>query len=399
MSKLTIKDVKLKGKRLLMRVDFNVPLDEHQKITDDKRIKESLPTIQYAVKEGAKVILMSHLGRPDGKRVPEMSLKPAAVRLGELLGKEVGFAEDCIGPAVERRVCELGNGDVLLLENLRFHPEEEENDPGFSKKLANLGDIYASDAFGSAHRAHASTAGTAVFFEIRVSGMLMEKELKFLGEAVGSPRRPFIAILGGAKISDKIPVIENLMRIVDRLIIGGGMAYTFLNAQGKEIGDSMFDKESVGFVKKLLEESPEKFVLPVDCVISDRFDPKMKQVGQVKTVSVDRIPKGWKGLDIGPETVRQFSQILKSAKTILWNGPMGVFEIEATSKGTFELARKLAELTEGGATTVIGGGDSASAVKKAGVAARMTHVSTGGGASLEFLEGKELPGVSVLSEA
>ncbi len=388
----------MKGKRLLMRVDFNVPLDEHQNITDDKRIKASLPTIQYAVKKGAKVILMSHLGRPDGKVVPEMSLKPAAACLGEMLGKKVAFAEDCIGPETERLVHAMNEGDVLLLENLRFHPEEEENDAGFSKKLARLGDLYANDAFGTAHRAHASTVGVAALYDVRVSGMLMEKELKFLAETVGHPLRPFIAILGGAKISDKIPVIENLLRKVDRIIIGGGMAFTFLKAKGKEIGDSMFDAESLDFVKRLLKESEDKFVLPVDCVISDRFDAKQKQLGEVKTVSVDGIPKGWKGLDIGPETIQEFSSALKGAKTILWNGPMGVFEIEKTSRGTFELAKKLAELTDAGAVTVIGGGDSASAVKKAGVAARMSHVSTGGGASLELLEGKELPGVSVLTD-
>jgi len=399
MKKLTIKDVDLKGKRLLMRVDFNVPLDENQRITDDKRIGASLPTIQYAVDQGAKVILMSHLGRPKGKVVPEMSLKPAALRLGELLGIEVGFAPDCAGPDVERLVNGLKEGDILLLENVRFHKEETENGPEFSEQLARLGDVYANDAFGSAHRAHASTVGVAAYFDTRLSGFLMEKELNFLGAAVANPKRPFVAILGGAKVADKIPIIENLLNKVDKLIIGGGMMFTFLRAQGKEVGKSLLDDVSLDSVRRTLEGNPEKFVLPVDCVIADDFDFSDRRLGETRTVSVDEIPLGWVGLDIGPRSIETFSEVCREAKTIVWNGPMGVFEIEATAKGTLAIARLLAELTRKGATTIIGGGDSASAVRKAGVVDKMSHVSTGGGASLEFLQGKELPGVAVLTDA
>lgn len=399
MKKLTIKDVDLKSKRLLMRVDFNVPLDENQNITDDKRIRGALPTIQYAADQGARVILMSHLGRPKGKIVPEMSLKPAAQRLGELLGREVRFSPDCVGPDAESMAKNLDDGEVLLLENVRFHREETENDPEFSEKLARLGDVYASDAFGSAHRAHCSTVGVTQYFNTRVSGFLMQKELDYLGTAVANPERPFVAILGGAKIGDKIPVIENLLHRVDRLLIGGGMMFTLLKAQGKKIGKSLLDEESLDIVQRLINEHSDRIVLPVDCVVSDALDFDARQVGKTEVVSVDEIPPGWVGLDIGPRTVESFSHALRDAKTIVWNGPMGIFEIEASAAGTMSIANLLAELTGKGATTIIGGGDSASAVKKAGVADRMSHVSTGGGASLEFLQGKELPGISVLTDA
>lgn len=399
MKKLTIKDIDLKSRRLLMRVDFNVPLDENQNITDDRRIRGSLPTIQYAVDKGARVILMSHLGRPEGKIVPEMSLKPAAKRLGELLGRKVRFSPDCIGPDTESMAKDLDDGEVLLLENVRFHREETENDPEFSKKLARLGDVYASDAFGSAHRAHSSTVGVAQYFNTCVSGFLMEKELDYLGTAVANPKSPFIAILGGAKVGDKIPVIENLLHKVDRLLIGGGMMFTFLKAQGKEIGKSLLDGESLDVVQRLINEHSDRIVLPVDCVVSDALDFNARQLGKTKVVSVDEIPPGWVGLDIGPRTIELFSQALRDAKTIVWNGPMGIFEIEDSAAGTISMAKLLAQLTDKGATTIIGGGDSASAVKKAGVAAQMSHVSTGGGASLEFLQGKELPGISVLTDA
>jgi len=399
MKKLTVRDIDLKGKRLLMRVDFNVPLDENQKSTDDKRIRESLPTIQYAVEQGAKVILMSHLGRPKGSVVPELSLRPAAKRLGELLDKEVKFAPDCVGAEVEKLADGLSEGDVLFLENVRFHEEETENDPGFSKQLARLGDIYASDAFGTAHRVHCSTVGVARYFDTCVSGFLMEKELEYLNAVVANPERPFVTILGGAKVAEEIPVVENLLHKVDRLLIGGGVMFTFLRAQGKEIGKSLLDETSLDFVQRLINERSDKIVLPVDCIVSDSFDAKKRVIGETRSVSVDDIPSEWVGLDIGPRSIEAFTEECNQAKTILWNGPMGVFEIEATAGGTMAIANLLADLTRKGATTIIGGGDSASAVKKAGVAAEMSHVSTGGGASLEFLQGKELPGVAVLTDA
>ena len=399
MNKLTIKNIDLKGKRLLMRVDFNVPLDEKQQISDDKRIKASLPSIQYAIEQGARVILMSHMGRPDGKVVPEMSMKPVAVRLGELLGKPVAFAPDCVGPEVETMSKSLKDGDVMVLENLRFHAEEEANDPEFAKKLSLLGDVYANDAFGTAHRAHASTAGVTKYFKQSASGFLMEKELNYLGTAVGNPARPYVAILGGAKISDKIPMIKNFVNKVDKLIIGGGMAYTFLKAQGHPIGKSLLDAASLEFAGQILKEKGDKIVLPVDCLVSDLFDFKARKIGQTKVVSADAIPDGWQGLDVGPKTIEQFKQVLSTAKTIVWNGPVGVFELPETAKGTLAIAALLAELTAKGAITIIGGGDSASAVKKAGVASKMSHVSTGGGASLEFLQGELLPGVEALTNA
>ena len=399
MKKLTVKDIDLKGKRLLMRVDFNVPLDGEQNITDDKRIQASLPTIQYAVQQGAKLVLMSHLGRPKGNRVPEMSLKPAATRLGQLLGKDVTLAPDCVGEEVETLIASMADGDVVLLENVRFHKEETDNDPDFAGQLAKLGDVYANDAFGTAHRAHASTVGVTAHIDICVSGFLMEKEINFLGAAVANPQRPYVAILGGAKIKDKIPVIKNLVEKVDKLIIGGGMAYTFLKAQGKEIGDSLLDSDSLEFAVQIVKEKADKIVLPVDCLITDKFDFGARELGETKVVSVNEIPVGWQGLDVGPKTIQQFSEICKSAKTIVWNGPVGVFEIPETAKGTMAIAEILVGVTERGATTIIGGGDSASAVKKAGVAAKMSHVSTGGGASLELLEGKILPGLAALNDA
>jgi phosphoglycerate kinase len=316
----------------------------------------------------------------------------------ELLGRGIQFADDCIGPGVEEMVSGMEDGDVLLLENVRFHEEETDNDPGFASQLARLGDLYANDAFGSAHRAHASTVGVTEYIRIRVSGFLMEKELNFLGSAVSNPKKPYIAIVGGAKISDKIPVIKNLIERVDRLLIGGGMAYTFFKAQGKEIGRSLVDESSLDFVKETIESRTEKIALPVDAVVADGFDFAARRLGKTMTVSADGIPASWTGVDIGPKTVDLFSSLCEGAGTIVWNGPLGVFEMEGSARGTLDIARKLAELTETGSTTIIGGGDSALAVKEAGVADRMTHVSTGGGASLEFLQGKSLPGVAVLND-
>jgi phosphoglycerate kinase len=399
MKKLTVKDISLENRRLLMRVDFNVPLDENQRITDDKRIQAALPTINYVLDRGARLVLMSHLGRPKGKVVPEMSLKPVAEHLSALLDKPVAFSPDCVGDAAEAMSLTLTKGQVLLVENVRFHKEETENDPGFSQKLARLGDVYANDAFGSAHRAHASTVGVARFFDEAVSGFLMQKELDYLGAALAEPRRPFLALLGGAKIKDKIPVIEYLVDRVDRILIGGGMAYTFLKARGMEIGKSIFDETSLDFVRSILENKNEKFLLPRDCVITDRFDFGARSVGDLRTVSADAIPASWESLDIGPKTIEAFSKECMEAGTVVWNGPMGVFEIAETAKGTMAVARSLAQASEKGTVTIIGGGDSASAVKKAGVADKMSHVSTGGGASLEFLQGKTLPGVEALTNA
>jgi len=398
MKKLLIKDIDISSKKVLMRVDFNVPLDENQNVTDDKRIQAALPTINYMVEKGARLVLMSHLGRPKGKASPEMSLKPAAKTLKQLLGKPVNFVEDCIGPDVERAVNKLKDGDVLVLENLRFHKEEKENDPEFAKKLAQWGDIYVNDAFGSAHRAHASTEGVTKYFDTCAAGFLMEKEIDYLSNTISSPEKPFTAILGGAKISDKIPVIKNIINKVDNIIIGGGMMFTFIKAEGMEIGDSLLDESSLEFVGEILRNNKEKFVLPEDCVVSDSFDLKNRTLGTVKVVSIDNIPSGWTGLDIGPRTIEKFTGICKKSKTVVWNGPMGVFEIEETAKGTLEIAKVLAEATKKGTVTIIGGGDSASAVKKAGVASEMSHVSTGGGASLELLQGKDLPGVVALTD-
>jgi phosphoglycerate kinase len=389
-AKKTVRDVEVRGRRVLVRVDFNVPLEQGN-VADDTRIRAALPTIQYLIDGGAKVILCSHLGRPKGKPDPKYSLAPAAERLGKLLGRPVAVAPDCVGPAVTEQVRALQPGDVLLLENLRFHPEEEANDAGFAKQLASLADLYVDDAFGSAHRAHASTAGVADHLPA-VGGFLMEKELTFLGQALADPAHPFVAILGGAKVSDKIAVIENLLTTVDALLIGGGMANTFLKAQGREIGKSLVEEDKVGVARQLIEQGGDKLVLPVDVVVADQFDAS----AQRRTVDVGAVPSDWRILDIGKKTLDGFKRRLAEAKTVVWNGPMGVFEMEPFAVATFAMARALAELKD--ATTIIGGGDSAAAIEQAGVTDRVTHVSTGGGASLEFLEGKTLPGVAVLQD-
>lgn len=397
MNKLTIDKVDLKGKRVLVRVDFNVPLDENLNITDDTRIVESLPTIKKIIADGGKAILMSHLGRPKGGPNPKYSLKPTAKRLSELLGKEVKLAPDCIGDEVNAMVNQMQNGDVLILENVRFHPEEEKNDPEFAKKLAELGDVYINDAFGSAHRAHASTEGVTKYIKINAAGYLMQKELEYLGAAVSNPKRPYVAILGGAKISGKIDVINNLFDKVNTLIIGGGMAFTFFKAQGKEIGKSLLEEEKIELAKEVLEKakiSGVKFLLPVDVVVASEFNND----SPATVVSVDAIPSDKMGLDIGPETIKLFREEILRAKTVVWNGPMGVFEFDNFAKGTIAIAEALAEATANGAVTVIGGGDSAAAIAKAGLKDKVSHVSTGGGASLEFLEGKILPGVAALND-
>ncbi|GMU96716.1 MAG: phosphoglycerate kinase [Ignavibacterium album] len=397
MNKLTIDKVELKGKRVLVRVDFNVPLDENLKITNDTRIIESLPTIKKIVSEGGKAILMSHLGRPKGGPNPKYSLKPTAKRLSELLGKEVKLAPDCIGAEVKQMVNQMQNGDVLILENVRFHPEEEKNDPEFAKQLAELGDVYINDAFGSAHRAHASTEGVTKFIKVCAAGYLMQKELEYLGSAVSNPKRPYVAILGGAKISGKIDVINNLLDKVDTLIIGGGMAFTFFKAQGKEIGKSLLEEEKIELAKEVLQKVQNtgvKFLLPVDVVVATEFNNDSPST----VVNVDSIPSDKMGLDIGPETIKLFRDEILKAKTVVWNGPMGVFEFDNFAKGTFEIAKALAEATSNGVITVIGGGDSAAAIAKAGLKDKVSHVSTGGGASLEFLEGKILPGVAALND-
>lgn len=397
MNKKTIEDIEVKGKRVLVRVDFNVPQDETGRITDDRRIRAALPTIQYLINHGAKTILVSHLGRPKGK--PEdrekFTLKPVAERLGELLGKPVPLAPDCIGPEVQKMVQALGEGDVLLLENVRFHPQEEKNDPEFAKQLADLAEVYVNDAFGTAHRAHASTEGVTKYLP-GVAGYLMQKEIEYLGGALATPKRPFIAVLGGAKVKDKIPVIENLVGKVDRLIIGGGMAYTFLKAQGKEIGQSLLDAESIDFCREMLAKAGDKILLPVDVVVADG-NPFEKGADAVQTrvVPVDAIPAHWQGVDIGPETQKRFAEAVKGAGTVVWNGPMGIFEFDRFAVGTRAMAQALAD---SGAVTIVGGGDSAAAVEQLGFAEKMTHISTGGGASLEFLEGRVLPGVAALQD-
>jgi phosphoglycerate kinase len=398
MNKLSIEKVELKDKRVLVRVDFNVPLDEKLNVTNDIRIVESLPTIKKIIACGGKAILISHLGRPKGEKKPEFSLKPAAERLSKLIGKEVKLAPDCIGAEAEKLVNEMKPGDVVLLENLRFHKQEEKNDPEFAKQLANLGDVYINDAFGSAHRAHSSTEGVTKFIKTCAAGYLMQKELDYLGSALAQPKRPYCAILGGAKISGKIDVINNLLDKVDTLIVGGGMAFTFFKAQGKEIGKSLLEAEKLDLAKELLEKVKSgklKFLLPVDVVVTDEF----KNESPAITVNVDKIPADKMGLDIGPKSIKLFSDELMKSKTIVWNGPMGVFEMDNFAKGTFAIAEALVKATENGAVTVIGGGDSAAAISKAGLEDKVSHVSTGGGASLEFLEGKVLPGVAALTDA
>jgi phosphoglycerate kinase len=396
MEKLTIDDLKLKDKKVLVRVDFNVPLDEKCEVTDDTRIVESLPSIKKILKDGGKAILMSHLGRPKGKD-PKLSLAPVAKRLEKLLGKPVKFVNDCIGPEVEKAVSELKSGECLLLENLRFYPEEEKNNPEFAKKLASLGEIYINDAFGTAHRAHASTEGVTKYFKQCAAGYLMQKELKYLGMALTNPKRPFVAILGGAKISGKIDVIENLLDKVDALLIGGGMAFTFNKALGKEIGKSLLEPDKIDLAKDILKKAGEKKVnlkLPEDFVVA----PEAKEEAPSKIVDKNNIPQDWQGLDIGPKTLEQFSKELDKAKTVVWNGPMGVFEVKKFASGTMKIAEELAKISAKGATTIVGGGDSAAAVVKAGLEKKLTHISTGGGAALEFLEGKTLPGVAALTD-
>jgi phosphoglycerate kinase len=391
MNKKTINDVEVKNKRILVRVDFNVPLEDGQ-ISDDRRIRAALPTIQYLLDHGAGIILMSHLGRPKGGPDPRFKMDPVGIRLSELLKRPVKKLDDCVGPEVEAAVRAMQPGEVILLENTRFHKEEEKNDPDFSAQLAALGEVYVNDAFGSAHRAHASTAGVTDTLRPAVAGFLMEQELKHLGAALQNPDRPFLAIMGGAKISDKISVIENLLTKVDSLLIGGGMANTFFVAQGYEVGKSLVEEDAVDTAKKLLNEHADKLILPVDCVVASEF----KAEADAKVVPVDEAPEDWMILDIGPATVAHFANRLAAARTVIWNGPMGVFEFPRFAQGTFAIAQALAELED--ATTIIGGGDSAAAVEQAGLADKMTHISTGGGASLEFLEGKTLPGVAVLDD-
>lgn len=394
MAKLTVDKQDVKGKRVFVRVDFNVPIEKGI-ITDDMRIRGALPTIKLLVERQAKVILAAHLGRPKGGPSSEFSLAPAAKRLSELLGKPVTMAPDCIGPEVEKLVSEMKNGDVLMLENVRFHKGEEKNDPEFARALASLADMYVDDAFGTAHRAHASTEGITHFLKGPfAAGFLIQKELKYLGDALDKPERPFLAILGGKKVADKIGVIRNLLKKVDSLIIGGGMAYTFYKAQGLEIGASLFDQEAFETAKEILKEfggMPEKILLPVDCLVADKFDVS----ANTKVVAANAIPAGWQGVDIGPESIEIFIDKIKRAKTIVWNGPMGVFEIDKFAEGTRKIAEAMAQSE---AVTVIGGGDSAAALEKFGLAGKMTHVSTGGGASLEFLEGIQLPGIAALTD-
>ncbi len=388
-STLSIRDLDLKNKRVFMRVDFNVPLAPGGKeITSDKRIKASLPSIQYALDHGAALILASHLGRPKGKPNPEMSLAPCAERLSALLGKPVAMAPDCVGPQVEAMLPKPG--EVLLLENLRFHPEEEKNDAAFSRQLASLCDVYVNDAFGSAHRAHASTVGMIAYVKQAAAGLLMDKELEYLTKVTKNPKRPCVAILGGAKVSDKIEVIQNLMKVVDRLMIGGAMAYTFLRARGESTGKSLVEEDKIELAKELMAASGDKLMLPLDHVVAAEL-----KAGAENEV-VDRVPDGKMGLDIGPKTIDAYSKVIAGAKTIIWNGPMGVFEMPPFDKGTVALAKAVAA---SGAVSVVGGGDSEKAVKSAGVADKISHISTGGGASLEFLGGVELPGVAALSKA
>jgi len=393
--KMTLRDVDLTGRRVLVRLDLNVPLDKSGTIADDTRIRRSLPTIRYILDAGGKAVLMSHLGRPKGTRAAEFTLRPVADRLGDLLSTAVPLAEDCVGEEVEKRVAGMANGDVLLLENLRFHPEEETNDDGFARRLASLGDVYVNDAFGTAHRAHASTAGVTAFLPIAVAGFLMEKEIEYLGRALGTPKRPFLAILGGAKVSGKLEVVQNLLDRVDALLVGGGMACTFLKARGLDVGASLVEEDLVDVARETQEDAERKgiaMLLPVDAVIAEKVEAGAVQ----KRVPVGNIPPGWRMLDIGPETVKIFSEAIVGAMTVVWNGPMRVFEIPGFSDGTEAVAKAMASLE--GRTSIVGGGDSVAAVNRLGLESRMSHVSTGGGASLEFLEGKVLPGIAALKD-
>ncbi|QQY80276.1 phosphoglycerate kinase [Keratinibaculum paraultunense] len=395
LNKMTLEDIEVQGKRVLVRCDFNVPMDDEGNITDDRRIVSSLPTIKYLMENGAKVILMSHLGRPKGEANPKYSLAPVAKKLSELLNKDVIFAKDdkVVSDNVKEIVANMKEGDVVLLENTRFRKEEEKNEESFAKELASLGDLYINDAFGTSHRAHASNVGISNWLPSAV-GYLVEKEISIMGKALENPERPFVAILGGAKVSDKIGVIKNLLNKVDTILIGGGMAYTFLKAQGYEIGKSILEEDKLDLANELLKEAEKrgaKLLLPVDVVVAKEF----KNDTEFKTVSVENIPADMMGMDIGEETIKLFTEEIKKAKTIVWNGPMGVFEMENFNKGTYAIARAMAESD---AITIVGGGDSAAAVEKAGFAEKMTHISTGGGASLEFLEGKELPGIAAISD-
>ena len=394
MTKLSIRDVDLKGKTVFMRVDFNVPLNASGEVTDDTRIRASLPTIQYALDKGAKLILASHLGRPKGKPNPQMSLQPVAVRLAELLKRPVSFARDCVGPELDRNVAELRDGGVLLLENLRFHKEEEANDPDFARQLAVPATVYINDAFGSAHRAHASTEGITHYVSVRAAGLLMEKELEYLGKALENPLHPYVAIVGGAKVSDKIKFLQNLMGFADIVLIGGAMAYTFLKAQGLEVGQSKYEPDKLDLAREVLQSAKEKnvkFKLPRDHVVTAKLDTS----AQGEPVNTPGIPADRLGVDIGPATTAEYVAEIRRAKMIIWNGPMGVFEIDQFSIGTMEIARAVAESD---AVSIVGGGDSVAAVHKAGIEDKITHISTGGGASLEFLSGLKLPGVEALPE-
>ena len=396
MNKLTIQDLDLRGKRVFIRVDFNVPLKDGV-VTDDTRIRETLPTLKLAIEKGGRLVLASHLGRPKGGPDPKYSMKPAAKKLEELLGKPVAFAADCVGAEAEAKSKALKDGDVLVLENVRFHPEEEKNDEAFSKQLAALCDgVFVCDAFGSAHRAHASVVGITKFVKHAAAGLLMEKELAYIGKAVSNPTRPFVAILGGAKVSDKIEVVENLMKIADAMLIGGGMAYTFLRAQGLGIGKSLVEEDKIELAKRILADAKQKnfkFLLPTDNVIA----PEFKADAPSNIVDSTAMPAGQMGLDIGPKTIAAYQAEIARAKTIVWNGPMGVFEMPAFAKGTLEIAKAVADATRAGATSIIGGGDSVAAVHQSGLAKQISHISTGGGASLEFLGGRKLPGVEALT--
>ncbi len=392
MDKKTIRDVDVKGKRVLVRVDFNVPQNEAGQVTDDTRIRAALPTIEYLKQQGAIVILASHLGRPKGKFVESMRMAPVAARLSELLGQPVRTVPDVIGPEVEAAVKELKPGQVLLLENLRFYKEEEANDPEFARKLAALADLYVNDAFGTAHRAHASTEGVAHYLPA-VAGFLMAKEIDFLSKALENPARPFVAILGGAKVSDKIGVIKNLLPKVDKLLIGGGMANTFLLAMGYQVGDSLVEADKTDVARDLMGLGGQKLLLPVDVVIADAFSAEAER----QVAPIDAVPAGWRIMDIGPETVKRYTQALQGARTVVWNGPMGVFEFAPFAAGTIAVAHAVADLPQ--ATTIVGGGDSVAAIEAAGVTEKISHISTGGGASLEFLEGRELPGVAALQNS
>jgi phosphoglycerate kinase len=388
-NKKTIKDIDVRGKRVLVRVDYNVPIQDGS-VGDDTRIRAAMPTVEYLLDQEAAVILCSHLGRPKGSPNPKYSLRPVATYLAELMGRPVAFAEDCVGPVAEAAANALQPGDVLLLENTRFHPEEEKNDPEMSRQLAGLADLYVNDAFGSAHRAHASTEGVARFLPA-AAGFLLEKEIRYLGQAIANPEPPFVAILGGAKISDKIGVIRNLLKKADQVLIGGGMANTFFKAQGYPIADSLVEDEALDTARELLQDGTNKLRLPVDVVIGDRFDAQAES----KTIPMGPVPEGWRILDIGPETISAYAKMISSAGTVVWNGPMGVFEFPRFAEGTFELAKAVANSP---ALTIVGGGDSVAAIQQSGMADKITHISTGGGASLEMLEGLELPGLAALQD-